>query len=57
MTEIYVIVDKETRQPPKVRGSRKLPVYTTKGRAEYALKTHMLSEDKYEVATFKEAIQ
>lgn len=55
MTEIYVIVDRETRVPPKVSGSRTLPVYTTKGRAEYALATiHRLSPDQYEVATFKE---
>lgn len=58
MTEIFVIVDKETRKPPKVSGSRTLPVYTTKGRAEYALKSiHHLPEDRYEVASFKEAIQ
>lgn len=55
MTEIYVIVDKETRKPPRVSGSRSLPVYTSKGRAEYAMKTHWLSEAKYEVAIFKEA--
>ena len=54
MTKIYVIVDKETRVPPKVGGSRTLPVYTTKGRAEYAMKTHGLLPDKFEVAAFKE---
>lgn len=49
---IYVIVSKETGLFAPVSGSRSIPAYTTEGRANYAMKTHRFSEDRYEVAEF-----
>lgn len=49
---IYVIVNKKDGKYAEVSGSRKIPAYTTEGRAKAAFKTHRLSEDKYEVAEF-----
>lgn len=49
---MYVIVERETQVPPKVRGARTLPVYTTRGRAEHALMTHRFPKENYEVVTY-----
>ncbi|MHC8516796.1 hypothetical protein [Sporosarcina sp. ITBMC105] len=49
---IYVIVRKSDGHYVKGSGSRSVLAYTTEGRARAAMKTHMMSDVKYEVAEF-----
>ena len=49
---IHVIVSKVGGQIARVSGSRKIPAYTTAGRAKAAMKIYGLAEDKYEVTEF-----